>query len=270
MGEMLEKVKSIFGSKRKIEDIPESTRQEMLESLKWMDDFDLYSIDISELWEPYVSKNWDSVKFKEWVVKKDEIWNYVMIDGMKCREYRPWISWFVYEDIRSKYHFREWLKVWFCDKWKFKKSIIIDESFGPKKVGIMPEDISKELWWPFYEVNDINSIKKRPLHDIKWDDVFNEQHKENERIGKDEVNLRQDIFEKKDSEMSLKINWILFKKHTPWASGFIYKSFSDPYGEHSDYLLLAEYKDWKMVWEWIIVSSTKKIYVVTSNAKKEK
>lgn len=268
MKEIFNKIKnSISGSKKRIEDAPENTRHELVEPLKWVDGFDLYSIDMSDLWELDVtSTEWDTVKFKKWVVKKDEIWNYIMINGMKCREHQPWISWFVYKDIRDRYHSRDWLRIWFCDKWKFKKSVVIDESFGPKIVDIIPGDVSDELWWPFYEVNDMNSIKRWPLNDIIWDDVY-----KTEELNLDKVKnrIKGEIIHKNNWESSIKIKWKEFREYKHWASGFVYKQFSDPY-RAGKYLLLAEYKDWKMIWEWIIMNPTREIHVITANNKKEK
>lgn len=245
----------------------EKTKKEMLESLKWMNDFDLYSIDLSDVWEADVTMEWDIVKFKKWVIKKDEIWNYIMINDMKCREYQPWITWFAYKNIRDKYHFGEWLRIWFCEKWIFKKSVVIDEAFGPKRLNIMPLKVSEELWWPFYEVDDINSIEKWPLYDIDRHDIFYRKNNEYEETSFDinSVGIKNKMVHKNSWKVSLIVKWKVFKEYENWASGFVYKEFWDPYGERSNYLLLAEYKDWKMVWEWIIVTPTEKMYIIARN-----
>ena len=249
----------------------ESEKKEMLESLKMVDSTDLYWLDFSDLWESTVeSSRWDTVNFREWVVKKDSIWNYIIVNWMKCREYQPWISWFVYKDIKNRYEPEDWLKIWFCDRWIFKKSIRIDSSLGPKKIKIMPEEISKTLWWPFYEVEDINTIKKWPLHNIKWEDIFHTKQTGNEQIESElETTYKQEIIKKNDSETLLNIKWTTFKEHTPWISWFAYKQFNNTNWELDNYLFLGEYKNWKMIWEWIIITPTKKSYIVTSNNQTE-
>lgn len=251
---------------KEYEKFSENAKKEMAESLGLADKINLYSLKLNDLWEYTPTLKWDTTTFKEWAVQKDKIWNYVIINWIKCREYQPWISWFVYQDIRSRYYPEERLRIWFCDRWKFKKSITIDSSFGPKKVNIIPQSISRKLWWPFYEVEDINTIKKWPLHDIKWEDIFYTKEAEDELIKSElKTKYKEDVIQENDSKTLLKIKWITFKEHTPWSSWFLYKEFTSPYGEQEDYLLLGEYKNWKMVWEWIIITSTRKIYIITSN-----
>lgn len=242
----------------------EEQKEEMLESLKMEDSIDLYWLDFSDLWESTVDSRWDTVDFKKWVVQKDKIWNYIMINWVKCREYQPWISWFVYKDIRNRYHPREWLCVWFCEKWLFKKSVTIDESFWPKTVDIIPVDINEELWWPFYKVEDVRNLEKWPLHDIMWNDIYYSKYNESEwsDFSESAYDIKDDIIHENDWDISLKIKWKIFKEYKAWASWFIYKEFWDPYGERSNYLLLAEYKDWKMIWKWIILTPIGKTYII--------
>ena len=249
------------------ESFSESAKKEMAESLKLVDTMDLYSLKLNDLWEHTVSSRWDSIDFKEWVVQKDEIWKYIIINWTKCREYQPWISWFVYEDVRSKYSPNERLRVWFCDKWVFKKSVTIDASFWAKIVDMIPSDVTEQLWWHLYVIEDTNAAKEGALHNIEWDDIFYVEYDEKSVIApKEEIRFKDEIIHKDGSKTSLKINWTTFKEYTPWTSWFVYKEFFDSREGigAGDCLLLAEYKDWKMVWEWIIVTSTKKIYPITS------
>ena len=108
----------------------ESEKEEMLESLKMVDSTDLYWLDFSDLWESTVeSSRWDTVNFREWVVKKDSIWNYVIVNWMKCREYQPWISWFTYSLTTNHDRYRGdsyTIEIMISEKWYAKKSRIID------------------------------------------------------------------------------------------------------------------------------------------------
>lgn len=248
---------------------PEDVKKEMLESLKRVDTMNLYSLKLDDLWENTISRKWDIIDFKEWIVQKDEIWKYITINWTKCREYQPWISWFVYENIRSKRQPNNRLRIWFCDKWEFKKSVIIDTSLWAEKRYI-PSDVSKQLWWPFYLQEDTETPKEGPLHNISWYDIY---HVENENEDYwiwpkyiiNNIDFKDEIIHKNGSKTSLKINWTTFKEYTPWCSWFAYKGIYYPDKRDGYCLLLAEFKDWKMVWEWVIITKYKwDIYHITN------
>ena len=230
-----------------------------------MDEFDLYSIDISKFWEADVSMDWDIVKFKKWVVEKDEVWNYIIIDGMKCREYQPWISWFVYKNIKDRYHFREWLEIWFCDNWKFKKSIIIEDSWHPMECKLIPNEVSRKLWWHLYEIEENpqifykNRAEKNKLS--QKDEIFANINRNDLYTLKNNLDNSHDnpytyrnyiLWEDKDGKYLL-VDWNKFHDFKPGMSGLGFIEFlSDWFLEPC--IFLAEYKDRKMVWEWVIVS----------------
>ena len=245
----------------------ESEKKEMLESLKMVDSTDLYWLDFSDLWESTVeSSRWDTVNFREWVVKKDSIWNYVIVNWMKCREYQPWISWFVYQDIRSRYHPKEWLNVWFCEKWVFKKSIIINEKFWPKTIDIVPDKTSEELGWPFIEISDMKKSRMWKFHNITIHDIYasnDEERKDNSKF-----KLKNQV--KKDNEWnhSLDIKWMKFNEYQPWISWLAYKFFDYNYS-HNNWIILGEFKDWKMAWEWTIITPYTKYDVMCKKNNKQ-
>ena len=270
MSDAFNKVENyIFGSKRKIKEIPENARQEMEKSLKMVDDFDLYSIDVSELWEPSVTMDWDVMKFKKWAVKKDKIWNYIMINGMKCREYQPWISWFVYYDRKDRYHYGEWLEIWFCDKWNFIKSVVIEDSWHPKESDLFPTELSRLLWWPLYEVDQdparfyskksekwgLSKLDKVAMN-IRWSDIY----KLESEFTYNDVNhlLHNDWIMWKDKEGKyMSLNGEKFRKFTPGASGLMYTEFMSKW-LHEPSIFLAEYKDGEIIGEWIVLWVKKK------------
>ena len=271
MKETFNRVKNaIFGSKKNINDIPENARQEMLKSLKWMEDFDLYSIDVSKFWESDVSMDWDIMKFKEWVVEADEVWNYIIINGIKCREYQPWISWFVYKNVKDRYHFREWLEIWFCDNWKFKKSIIIEDSWHPKECSLFPRGISRLLWWPLYEIKeDVDSFYKKKSNKSelnKLDEIFRDINRSKIYYLKSEFDHKEgagDILYKEwvsweDKNWKyLLLNWVKFYELSEGVSWLVYSEFLSQW-LYEPSIFLAEYENGKMIWEWIVLSAKAK------------
>ena len=250
-------------NQKSYEKFSEAEKKEMLESLSIKDDFDLYSINLKNLSEPTISMSiWDTVDFKKWSVKKDKFWKYILVKWMKCRKYQPGISWFVYEDIRDHHYPYQWLKMWFCDKWNFKKYVIINENGKPKTFGWMPNNTQKKLWWPFYEIEDINSIKENPLFNISWDAIYTTHNGDTiiSNAKQNNVSLSNN-WENKNGELSLNIEWIKFKPFKEWISWFVYQEFSH---WHDNCILLAEYKDWKMIWDWVILKPTRKSYITSS------
>ena len=112
---------------------PEEVKKQMLESLDMKDKIDILWLDFIKIWEPDVSKEWDTIKFKEWIEKEDSIWTYIEINWIKCRRYQYGVSWFVYENIRTRHRPHQRLKVWFCEKWIRQSSAIIDYSFKARQ-----------------------------------------------------------------------------------------------------------------------------------------
>lgn len=103
---------------------PEDAKKEMLESLDQSDKVDFNKISVNKYihTESTISySQWDIniTSLKDEVVKKDKIWEYIVIDGRKCRKWQPWITWFVYEETRSKYNKNSSLTLGFCEKWKY-------------------------------------------------------------------------------------------------------------------------------------------------------
>ena len=272
MNNLFNKIKnSLFTPKNEIKSISEKAKQEMSESLKLADDFDLYSLDLSDLWEPDVSMDGDTMRFKEWVIQEDEVWKYIIIQWKKCREYMPWISWFVYKNAKDRYHYNAWLKVWFCDKWSFKKSITIEESGLPKPSAVIPSRDSKLLWWPFYDLsekpnkhfekkwNDSNP-ESNIFANITWDDIYSVSYKRTKENPSniDSYQYVPWICWEDEKWKYLSINWIKFYKFKPWFSGYIYHEFVSE-GSQSPCTLLAKYENGKMVWEGIVLQWAKNI-----------
>ena len=113
----------------------ESEKNELLESLNMKDNINLEKLawEVMKLWDIDIAPSWrDIMTFKQGVVKKDSIWNYIEIDWMKCREYQPGISGLVYENSRNKYQQQQRLKIWFCEKWKFISEYYINNPYGTK------------------------------------------------------------------------------------------------------------------------------------------
>lgn len=249
------------------------TQKEMLKSLEQKDNIDLYSIDLKDFCDVdfYISR-WEIPTFKEWIVQKDGIWNYITISWIKCREWQPGITGFTYENINTRYNNFEWLTIWFCDKWVFEKKVDINNIWAIPTFNL-PDDIEEELWWPFYEV-DYN-ITEWPLSDVKWYDIYKLKNI------RDEVNMKMkeisdsryvtntynhsENWKESDNWDILKINWTEFKPFNKGAAGFVYKEFSDKnelYNYTVDKIMLAEYKDWKMVWKWLFLSRDKSACVI--------
>ena len=244
----------------------QEAQQEMIKSLEEKDNLDLYSLDLTELCTNEPTNKWDRPQFKKWVIQKDSIWNYVIINWMKCREYQLWISGFVYENTNDRYHRFDWLKIWFCDKGNFIKSVDINDS-GKIPTFNLPDDINEELGWPFYEVN--YNINEWPLSNIGRNDIYDVQFPHIKETIKEAVDAR---YHKPEYEHSsnwvdgkdwnlLKINGTSFKPFEKGVSWFIYKEiFDEKWGK----ILLAEYKNWKMVWEWLILEPyNHKTYVIS-------
>lgn len=260
---------SLFGSNVNDKLSSETAKQEMLESLKLIDDIDLYSIDLSKYVESDVSMKWDTVKFKDWIVQKDEIWNYIMINGVKCREYQPWISWFTYQNIKNRYHFWDWLEIGFCDKWDFKKSITIEDSWLPKECILFPKEISDLLWWHLYElkVNPQNFYDNKAKNDklSSKDEIFanidrNELYTVKSNLNNKHDNpyaYKKDIFWEDEDGKFLSIKGKRFNKFKPGMSGLAYVEFLSD-GLWEPCVFLAEFKDGEMVGEWIIMSQDSK------------
>ncbi len=241
----------------------EAEKKEMLESLKMADNFDLYSISMKDISEETVTmKRWDTTDFKKWIVQKDKIWKYIMINWVKCREYKEWsgISGFVYQDIRDKNENKDnWLKIWFSDKGNFKKYVTIDWTWEIETINL-PSGIEKALWWPFYEVNKQNN--GWPLSKISRNDLYSPLKQKEEDIAARyrDGHTRSENWENNKKWSSFNINWIEFKPFEKGTSWFIYQEFIAPGWDNESKILLAEYKDWKMVGEWVILSKDTKTY----------
>ena len=247
----------------------EEEKKEMLESLKMADDFDLYSINMEDISDTTVSmKRWDTTDFKEWVVQEDKIWKYVMINWVKCREYKDGsgVSGFVYQDIRDRNENKDnWLKIWFCDKGKFKKYVTINW-LGEIETINLPQGIEKELGWPFYE---IDKPHEWPLTNISRDDLYSPVKEKDDDFKSTRYKnsyTRSENWEENKEWSHININWIEFKPFKKGITWYIYQEFNaltDKNDENK--IILAEYKDWKMVWEWVILSQDKKTYFIKHN-----
>lgn len=242
----------------------DETKKEMLESLKNKDDFNLYTINITEMWDfDSTMFMWDTTDFKKWIVQKDKIWKYIMINWTKCREYQPGISWFVYKDIRDRYYPDQRLKIWFCDKGVFQKYVNIND-FGEIESIDLPQKIEKLLWGPFYAVDNQYPIEKWPLSKISRSDLFSPIKEKDITDNRKETHTYSDSWKYDNEWKSLTINWVEFKPFETWISGFIYQEITNPLDSSSS-VLLAEYKDWKMVGEWVIINSNYKIYIANKD-----
>lgn len=263
-------INSISKDKSKQENISENTKQEMLESLKWMEDFDLYTIDMSDLWESTVSMDGDTMMFKKWVVKKDNIWNYIIINWQKCREYRPGITGFVYKNIKDRYHYGEWLEIWFCNEWEFVKSIIIQDSWHPKECESFPREMSEMLWWPLYEIDEdasvfyVNKSKKWELttfdkisKDIMRSDIYKLENEIESNNHSDNILYKDWIAWKDENGEYLSLDGVKFYKFSPGITGLVYSEFLSAWLKEPS-IFLAEYKDGKIVWEGVVLSPKKK------------
>ena len=169
LGNFKKRIKDVFSAPNNEEawnKFSPEEQQEMIKSLEEMNNIDLYSIDLSQICKTEFSMSeWEIPEFKEWEVMKDKIWNYIEINWMKCREWQPGISGFTYENINDRYNRFSRLKVGFCDKWVFKKEIIIDDMWSIPSFNL-PNNLVEELWWPFYEMD--YQIKEWPLANINW------------------------------------------------------------------------------------------------------
>lgn len=244
---------------------PEEAKKEMLESLKKKDNFNLYSINITEMGD-FVStmSMWDTIDFKKWIVQKDKIWKYIVINWIKCREYQPGISWFVYKDVRDRYHPSKWLTIWFCDKGLFEKQVNINDFWEIESIDL-PRSMEKLLWGPFYATDNQHSIEEWPLSKVSRDDLFS-PIKEEEIVtsNRKETHTYSDNWEHNKEWNSLTINWVEFKPFKTGISGFIYQEIINPL-DNSKSFLLAEYKDWKMIGNGVIVNPNNKVYITSKD-----
>lgn len=238
---------------------PEETKKEMLESLSMKSIIDLYWINMKDLWEPTFLDR-ETMKLSDSRVKKDKIWNYVEIDWLKCREWQPGISGFTYEDIRERYYPNQRLKVWFCDKWKFDKYVIINSTWKPKTAEWMPDEIEKKLWWPFYVVDDPKDFQSSKYYNMSWETLYH-THGEKE-LG---ISENSGPWINNNWRKEIQMNWIRFVPFEKGASGYVYQEFSSAFWESENCVFLWECKNGKIVWDWVILDAYKKTFVVSSN-----
>jgi len=235
---------------------PEETKKEMLESLAMRKKFKWRKKDIYALTE----RKWEFLNFKEWVVKEDKIWKYIEVNGMKCREWQPGISGFTYEDIRERYYPNQRLKVWFCDKWKFDKYVIINSTWKPKTAEWIPDEIEKNLWWPFYVIDDPKDFQPSKYYNMSWETLYH-THGEKEL----DISENSGPWINNNWKKEIQMNWIRFVLFEKGASGYVYQEFSSTFWESENCIFLWECKDGKMVWDWVILDAYKKTFVISSN-----
>ena len=114
-------------------------KQEMLDSLKMQDEFDLDSIAVDDIYArtDVHAGLFDWIEysvFKESEMKKDSIWKYIEINWMKCRPWQPGITWFTYNIHVDKHYPRERLTIWFCYKWEWtKRREIKRQEYSPRQ-----------------------------------------------------------------------------------------------------------------------------------------
>lgn len=258
----MKRIKDTFkpfpGNEEAWNSFPEETKKEMLESLKMKDNFDLFSLDLHDMVESWVSSMWDTTGFKEWIVQKDKIWKYIMINGIKCRKWEPGISGFTYHEEWHKYNSNAntRLTVWFCDKGKFTNSVSIDNK-GKIKTIDLPNEIEDLLWGPFYQIEG-QSINW-PLSNISRQDIYSgiDENGVTPNRAKYSPFTHSRNWKQSKEWDSININWISFKPFKEGVSWFVYQEFWDK----KDGILLAEYKNWKMVGEWVILHPNEKIYI---------
>lgn len=239
---------------------PEETKKEMLESLKMKDIIDLYWIDMRDLGDPTFLGR-ETMKLSSSKVKKDKIWNYVEVDWLKCREWQPGISGFTYEDIRERYYPNQRLKVWFCDKWKFDKYVIINNTWKPKTAEWMPDEIEKNLWGPFYVIDDPKDFQSSKYYNMSREALYHTH-------GKKELSEDLGPWVNNNWRKEIQMNWIRFVPFEKGVSGYVYQEFSSVFWESKNCIFLWEYKDGKMIWDWVILDAYKKTFVVSSNRNK--
>lgn len=237
---------------------PQETKKEMLESMSMKNIVDLYSIDIKNLSKPAFLDH-ETVDFREWTVKKDKIWNYIEIDGLKCRQWQPGITWFTYEDIRDRYYINQWLKIGFCDKWKFDKCVTINSTWKPKTADWMPNDIEQKVWWPFFVIDDPKEFQSSKYYNTSWDDLFKTRWEK--ELGVSDVEGPWII---NNWNKELQIEWINHVQFKKWISGFAYQEFPSAYWECPQCILIGKFKNWNLVWDWVIIDADKKTFIRSS------
>lgn len=246
----IERIKDTFkplpSNKEAWNSFPEEAKKEMLESLKMKDSVNLYWIDLTKIIELEPSIKWgEDLIFKKWAKKQDSIWEYIEINWHKCRAYQRGISWFAYKDINSRYNPFELFEIWFYEEWIPKNFVIIDLSLKPQQLNIPNWE---KLWWPFFIKNDESSIgKDSPLYNISPHDISQYPSREN-----------------KDT---LTIKWTTFEPFKPGITWFVYYCFDslNRWNTKMTNIFLAEYKNWEMIWEWVIMTWVKEGIEPTSS-----
>ena len=64
------------------------------------------------------------------------------------------------------------------------------------------------------------------------------------------------------NSVPVSLHWIEFKPFEKGTSWFIYQEFIAPGWDNESKILLAEYKDWKMVWKWLVLCKDKPACII--------
>jgi len=198
----------------------------------------LYNIDISQMIElGFSTSEWEYMKFKKWVVQKDKNWHkYIKINDQKVTEHYKWINWLSYEtNPYYPLHDTTLLRIWFCVDWKFTHYVNITALWTPEKSKLINSELENKLWTNLYLLTSYNESEINDfIYNISPQQVYKEYYN-NYRFRKIHEYTKDNTQKNEDKPWFTWIWFIEFKKQ-------------NEYNTKIPWILIAEFKDWKIVW----------------------